>query len=237
MRPLKVKLGWRHFFGSDPYPFTLEDVAERDNTQLQSRFVADLIPETSKLILDLGCGHGRHTEHLARSETQYVVGIDRYPPRQTTVSNKRYIAADFNNLPLADGVVDVCVCLYSSLGYNSDAGTSISEISRVSKFGAIMILDLQGRRKLVSFKRDPLRGGTGYMVSLRLGNTVHQFNLVIFQRSFELFSLRYWCPNLEQALFTLHQEGWKAIRQYGDFDGNPYSKKSTRLILVACLER
>jgi malonyl-CoA O-methyltransferase len=78
---------------------------------LEERAVLALLPDvTGRRALDLGCGTGRYTRHLARRGAR-VVSLDRSLAmlERAAPEARRRLAADARALPLAGGSVDLVV--------------------------------------------------------------------------------------------------------------------------------
>jgi methanethiol S-methyltransferase len=108
-------------------------------------------------VLDLGCGGGFMAEAMARRGAR-VTGIDpavkaiaaaRAHAAQQGLS-VRYMVASGERLPLADGSMDIVVCV-DVLEHVADVGLVLTEIHRVLKPGGLFCFDTINRNWLSAF--------------------------------------------------------------------------------------
>jgi SAM-dependent methyltransferase len=106
---------------------------------LQSRLRGD-----ERLVLDLGCGPGRFTPHLADITRTRVVGIDPIQrlldlaPRHPSVE---YRLMGEGQIPLASGSVDlVWICLVMGGIHGRALASTIDDIRRVVRPGGLVFL-------------------------------------------------------------------------------------------------
>jgi SAM-dependent methyltransferase len=89
---------------------------------------------TGRLVLDAGCGMGRHAYHLLADGAR-VVGLDASPAIDVAAANNRsdgalFVQADLLHLPLASDAFDVVCCL-GVLHHLEDASKAMKELVRV----------------------------------------------------------------------------------------------------------
>ena len=93
------------------------------------------------LALDVACGTGRHTEHLARTHT--TTGVDGSPEMLAVAREKvpgaEFIEADVCHIPLPDASFDVVVCALA-LCHFPELAAPVSEIGRLANPGATVVL-------------------------------------------------------------------------------------------------
>ena len=101
--------------------------------------VATIVESKPQRVLDVGCGPGELTEHIARSGAE-VCGID-ISPRMVELTRARGIAAqlaDVEQLPFADRDFD-CVFAGWVLYHVPDLDRAVSECARVLRPGGRLV--------------------------------------------------------------------------------------------------
>lgn len=151
-----------------------------------------------KKVLDIGCGYGKHSIHLAENDF-YVSSIDisvqslewlkGYIDKKS-INNITLFKADINNLPFEDDYFYVVVCL-SVLHHQclKQIQNSISEIHRVLKQKGCLLFDF------MSIEDDSFGSGeeieTNTFIGSREGeeNIPHHYtDIEEFNRLFEKFT-------------------------------------------------
>jgi 2-polyprenyl-6-hydroxyphenyl methylase / 3-demethylubiquinone-9 3-methyltransferase len=103
-------------------------------------------------VLDVGCGAGFLSNHLARAGFQ-VTGVDAsresidVAARHDTTHSARYLLADALALPFANGSFDV-VCAMDFLEHVEDPAGAIAEMARVLKPGGVFFFHTFNRNFL-----------------------------------------------------------------------------------------
>ena len=98
------------------------------------------------LVLDAGCGDGRHARALAATGAS-VVGADRstalLAPALALGGGPRFVAAEFRALPFRDACFAHVVSFFTSFGYFDDAGNAahLRSLRRVVRAGGGLLLD------------------------------------------------------------------------------------------------
>src|SRR5262249_43283414 len=138
-----------------------EAAAERTAVEVEFLVQALALPPGAAL-LDLACGHGRHTIELARRGYQ-VTGLDLSTShlalaRQAAAAQGvvvSWVEADMRELP--PGPFDAVINLFSAFGYlESDAADQqvLAAVGRVLRPGGRFILDTRNREHVVrTFQR------------------------------------------------------------------------------------
>lgn len=225
-----IAIGWERFFGPDSYPFTLDHVEARDNTDAQVELLTTLIPKPPCLVVDLGSGNGRHARRLAALGFT-VLAIDRFPvpgEQHTTV------VADVGRLPLKPESIDVCLSLYTSAGYR--VGTLLKQLRewhRVSRPDGILIIDFANQNRRLHRASDRFAGGAGKMWSFRVLGRRYQINLATRHSQRTLYAFSY--PELSAMHMhaLLHRARWQVVDIVGDYDGSKHQPSSRRMIFKA----
>jgi len=133
--------------GYERWAATYDD-APNPLLHLEERKLRALLPDLGgKCALDLACGTGRWLEKLSGMGTGLQVGVDcsaamlRVAGKKAAVQG-RLARADCLSLPFQDSVFDLVVCSFA-LSHISDLGQALSELARVTKTGAdVVVSDL-----------------------------------------------------------------------------------------------
>jgi len=107
-----------------------------------------------KIGLDLGCGTGLITRHIA---LQYRVGVDinRWAlakANEHVGDGVRYVNGDAENLPLASGVFDVVVCT-DVLEHLLEPEKAVSNIFRVLRPGGVLVGTVPSKSPVWNYRK------------------------------------------------------------------------------------
>lgn len=73
-------------------------------------------PQTSEVVVDLGCGPGTLARHLRRADVPVLrlVGVDQEPAMldRAASAGMEVVRADVRDVPLPDGLADLVVCAW-----------------------------------------------------------------------------------------------------------------------------
>lgn len=238
---------WRHSFDDEYYRLHAPLFSEAESRREVGAMIELLgIPAGSR-ILDAPCGWGRHTRLFA--EAGYPAwGIDLSPALlRRARSRKRirahYAAADLRRVPFADGVFDVVINVFTSLGiFHTDREDlrMLREARRVLAPGGRLLLESMHRDDVVRH------------FAARDRWTLPDGTVVRARRSFDpVTGLSHehwrWTRGAEQGerehvlrLRTatgiaglVRKAAFGNARFFGDWDGSPFTHRSPRLIVVA----
>lgn len=136
--------GPRGFFGElylrSTRPFLPDAVSDAEAEFLEARLAEARV---DGLVLDLGCGHGRHLGRLARRAPGRVVGLDLDP---LSLQEARQVApvtrADLFRLPFRAGALGAAYCWYNTLGTFADEAVPLAlrELARCVRPGGWLLL-------------------------------------------------------------------------------------------------
>jgi SAM-dependent methyltransferase len=145
------------FFDDDGYLRTV--VAEKlpARSAAEARGAARLAGcRPGALILDAGCGNGRHAVHLARAGYR-VVGLDRSSVLLAAARRSsrdgprpRFVRASYTSLPFAHGTFDAVLCLGTALGYLGEEGdrAPLREFRRVLAPAGRLVIETLHRAEI-----------------------------------------------------------------------------------------
>lgn len=197
------------------------------------------------VMLDLGCGWGRHLR-LLREAGHRVVGLDLSPAllrRAGAAREYELVAGDMRWLPFADGSFDVVVNLGTSLGMfrdDPDVEAALSEARRVMRPGGRLLLEGMHRDDVVSnyAERDAWVLGDGTAVRARrrfdaVAGLSHEVLRWTGPRGggSKRHSLR--LRTATELLRLAEAAGLVATGAYGGWALERFARTSERLILVA----
>jgi SAM-dependent methyltransferase len=240
---------WRNWFG--PGYLSLYDayLAERTPVEVdQLEVLLSLRPPAS--ILDLACGQGRHGIELAGRGYE-VTGVDlsRYllevaaARAQAANVQVRLLQRDMREPP-PDGPFDLALSLFTSFGYFSDDHENHrvleSAAAALVPGGRFLIEVLNGQRERERF--EPVQwfsvGKTAVMERRKLEESGRR--LVVERtvstpnaRETDVHAIRiYSGDELERALYKV---GFANVRLYGDWNGEPLTPFSSRVLAVGTM--
>ena len=234
------------WFDSDHYHtlYGYRDAAEA------SEFVDELIrrlrPRPASAVLDLGCGTGRHSRHLA-SRGFRVTGIDLAArsiaeARRHTRPGLRFVQGDMR-APFGVNRFDYVFSFFTSFGYFDEPAEHLAvvrNIARSLRTGGTLVLDyLNGHHAEMHLNREESRhiDGVTYRIA-RWTSADHLFKRILIGDAGAERPIEY---SERVAKFTLHdfegmfsQNGLAIDAVYGDYRLNAFdASTSPRLILVA----
>lgn len=238
----------RAVFDPDDYLYFYEESLTEERTGKEVEALVNFLhlDEPSK-IMDLACGHGRHANQLAK-RGHSVTGIDitdgfleiaREDAKGLNVSVE-YICEDMRNISYSDEF-DIVLLLFTSFGYFSDEGNKLvlQNIFKALKPGGYFCFDIHNRDVAVKNMRP-------YNVIEKEGNFQIDRSTIDSENGFWInrrviirngvrkdlpFFIRLYNPN--EIRYLLSDAGFADISFYCDWDGNPISIKSGRMIIVA----
>jgi SAM-dependent methyltransferase len=230
---------WREFFGEGPYPYDLSLVEMRDGWERECRMVRTVVGPPPCMLIDLGCGYGRHMAGLREAGYRVVgtdISVECVRRSLERPDSHQAVCAANEYLPFPDKVFDGAYSVYSSIGY---AGTCtlriLAEACRVTRPGGWLVIDVS---------RDPARSlrwgwervphGVAAWTKRTGKRWVHQRNFVASRRVMGQFGFtmeRHTAVSLQRGA---QRAGWAECQFYGDHALSPLEAVSRRLVMVAC---
>jgi ubiquinone/menaquinone biosynthesis C-methylase UbiE len=197
-------------------------------------------------ILDVRCGHGRHTAELARRGHR-VTGVDLNDAplgvARAHAPDAELLQGDMRELPV-DGPFDVVLNLWTSLGYfedDADNERALAEFARVAAPGGAVVIETinpfylhqhlrphgwdelpDGSLLLDDRELDPVSGRTNTIATLVAPDGSRRD----LPNSIRLYTV----PELGSLC---RRAGLGVERVYAGYDGVPFDGDSFRYILVA----
>ena len=239
-------------FHADEYLYFLKETIDEENTPLQIDFAEKALEMSPPMrVIDLGCGHGRHTNELSRRGYK-AVGIDTiqgFVDVATADAEKESLASQFVKGDLrgfrAEEIFDRAICLFDVLGFFSDED---HEVILRNAFDALMpggrlLLDLRTREWMMRIPPVSVHDkGNGDLMIDRVQFDIESGRLVD-QRTFVragkvrsvTFSVRLYTYTEMKTI--LRSVGFQVDAVYGGFDGSPLHLAKPRTLILATKPR
>ena len=199
------------------------------------------------LILDIGCGNGRHLK-LLRNSGRRAFGLDRSPTllKAATALDGILVLGDMRRLPFAPGSFTGLICMFTTFGYFGSPSAHrnlLAEFARVVDASGTLVLDYLNapavRCGLVPRTTRVVDGHT--VEEIRTIETVDGEERVVKNISIsdaggsqiEHFQERVSLYDRDELLELLSQSGWVERASLGDYDGGGWSPESDRLMVIA----
>ncbi len=214
------------------------------------------LPQTAEgaRILDLCCGHGRHTVELAAagysmvgqdlSATFLDLAKDAAAARDLQI---RFIHADMRQIPF-ESELDAVINLFSAFGYfddNAENQKVLDAVGRALKPGGKFLIDLLNTLRIIRDflpqSWDELSDGT-VVLTKRNYNILTGYNEECrtyiapdgSKREIHLALRLYFYPEFTEML---NRAGLTPIQVFGDYDGSEFTWDSKRMIVLAEKQR
>ena len=205
-------------------------------TESEARFIRTNLPEGR--LLDLGCGHGRHMEHV-RS-----IGIDRDPLSLAEAKSFGPVArADFRAIPFRDRAFDGAWCWYNSMGTFEDDQVPVilRELGRCVRPGGSLVIQGSHVDRAIAQPEagfdGPLPDGSHlkeravFNPQRRRDEIVRNLRLPDGRVMEAPFFIRYY--DLDEWRGLLSEAGFELEWSVGGLDGAPLDASSTDVIVGA----
>lgn len=237
------------FFGPD-YLLTYEDVLPQGRTVEQIDFIEKTLGLTSGVrILDIPCGHGRHSVELAR-RGHTVTGVDinsffLEKAHETAVATNislRLKKMDMREIQFKDEF-DVALNLFTAIGYfdnDEDDQRILHNIFKALKKDGVFILDFLNANWIArNFKGKEWRelSDGSLLLEERTHDPIRGRNMdrrILVPRNGMPIEL----PKSQVRTYTPYElvclgqkAGLSLMKAFGDFNGSPLTNQSRRVIL------
>jgi SAM-dependent methyltransferase len=197
------------------------------------------------LILDAGCGNGRHAVPLARAGYR-VVALDCShvliaAARRTAHGSPwpHFVRGSYAELPFHGGVFQAVLCLGTALGYLGDGGdrAALREFRRVLAPGGRLVIETLHRgeigAKLSEHEDRPLAGGGMLCIDRRFDRArgvMHELQRLEDDSPRE-YELRVYGQDELQRM--VEDAGFRVIGRHASLAGEGEPSPATPLVLVA----
>lgn len=232
---------YRQWFGEDY--LDLYSHRDQDEADAHARFVEERLgPQKPRAVLDLACGAGRHTAALRRRGIR-ALGVDLSLTLLAHGERLPRVAGDMRCLPFAASTFDWVLNFFTSFGYFESERENfrvLEEVVRVLAPGGRLLIDFMNvdrtlaalepyeavdsddRRVEIERWYDPATKRLNKRIRVESGSGP--------VRSF-LESVRAY--RADEVATGLRWAGLEVSALYGNFNGEPYSLDSERVIFVA----
>lgn len=238
-----MKCWYKKSFGED-YLLIYRHRSREQAKQEINRLIQWLHLTTDDHILDLCCGSGRHAISLAEAG-YHVIGIDlsktllRKAIQDAQGLPVYFVHGDMRKLPFVDQSFEVVLNLFTSFGYfekNECNLEVLKEIYRVLKPHGRFCIDFLNeqylRRNLVPESKRMIDDTLIHEVREIKGDSVIKTLRIADAERERVYFERVKMYTKAEMIAMLKQAGLTVDRIYGDFQGQPYSDDSERMILV-----
>ena len=236
-------------FDADEYLYFMEDSLRAENTGAQVDFIETRLGlQSGCRIVDLGCGHGRHSIELARrghdvTGVDLVEGFLELARKEAQMQGVKatFLRGDIGTFMVAEPEFHAALCMFDAFGFFDDAhciGT-LRCVHKALLIGGKLVLDIRTREWMVRVPACSVTDkGNGDLMIDR-----HQFDIetgrFIDRRTYVrdgkqrevMFSVRLYAYT--EIKLILHSIGFEIDGVYGDFDGSPLSPNKSRTIIIA----
>jgi SAM-dependent methyltransferase len=244
---IKIPGDWfKHWFDSSFYRSLYANGDENEASGFVDELLKELQPAPGSQILDLGCGNGRHSKHLA-SKGFHVTGLDLASSsitiaKRSEAPNLRFSCHDMR-APFGNNCFNYVFNFFTSFGYfktSAEDDKVISNMAQALKPGGTLVMDYinssYAEKNLIPAETKETDGvrysitrwtdAQYFFKKIAIENTGSPAALE-FTEQVKKFSLVELCDLM--AKHNLHLE-----KVYGDYSLNEYnSNTSARMILFA----
>jgi SAM-dependent methyltransferase len=191
-------------------------------------------------VLDVGCGAGRHLKALWRAGAR-AVGLDLSPSllaRARQVADAPLVRSDMRQLPIRPGSIDLTLNLFTSFGYfalDAEHDAALAGMVGTVRPGGWLAIDFLNasllRTSLVPQERARL-GEVEVQIERRITEDGRFVVKTIITQENRRFTERVRLFSADELAAMLEAHGLSVTHRLGDYDGNPYTAESPRVLLI-----
>lgn len=239
---------FKNVFNAKEYLYFYQDTLNVERLKREIDFLIRYAELDNPLeILDLACGHGRHTNALAQIGHQ-VTGIDFNQDFLKIAQEEasklgikvKYIHEDMRKINY-NNVFDRIFVLFTAIGYfDEDQNEEVfKNIFNALKPNGIFCFDSHNRDTFLTYflPSSVVEREGNFMIDQHtfdslIGRCITKRTVIINQltKSFQ-YNVRFYNPTEIVKLFK--QIGFSSVKFYEDWNGTPLGHKSKRMIVIA----
>lgn len=237
------------FFGPQ-YLLEYRNVLTSEKTRSEVNFLHDVLGlKRDMSVIDVACGHGRHTLELARLGCE-VVGVDintyflaiaRQAAERKGIA-VTYIRDDIRQLRFA-GRFDVAVSIFNSIGYfetDEDDQRVFDGVARTLNPRGQFLIDVINRNAVLSnfrgHERRELPNGSSLLIDRSYDpetkRNTDRRTLVSAGATRTLKSQTHRLYSSDELAMMAARSGLTHARSFGDFNGSDLTTSSPRTIMI-----
>jgi ubiquinone/menaquinone biosynthesis C-methylase UbiE len=230
---------WEQFFDED-YEVLYAPVLEPARTEREvAACVSILGLREGMRVLDLCCGTGRHSIPLQRRGLR-VAGVDSSPKLLAKAAERAgrvgaypsWVLGDARELPLRAGSFDAAICLFNSVGYDTDA-EALAMLREARRCARSLLLETAHRDEHVRScgpggvcewaERDGVRVLVERWIEAVPGVSRATFRIQREGRPDVVKDFRHRLYTATELVAMLRQAGFERIECYGDYDRRAFA--------------
>jgi SAM-dependent methyltransferase len=238
------------FFGPG-YLKEYTDLITPERTKTEVDFLENILPlERGVRMLDLACGHGRHTVELARRGWMMTgQDINAFFLKEAARAAEcvgvevRWVHSDMRHIPFEEEF-DIVINLFTAFGYlesDEEDQRVVQEVAKALRPMGTFVLDVINRERVIRFYRDNdwrrLEDGSVALTEGKFDVVTgrnYERRLRIWQDGTrEEFSIVVRMYTLTELIALCTMAGLKFKEVYGSYKGEPLGLDSPRCILIA----
>ncbi len=236
-------MSWHDEYFDDRYIEFYQGIITPARTALEVDFLISLFEATTKKILDMPCGFGRHSIELAKRGYE-VVGIDAYESQLRVakenahnIKNISFIKADMRDIAYTG--FDAVIHLFSSFGYFSrEEDTLVMQnlVHSVKKNGGIIIIDV---RNPVLFCKEMSEYNWRIERTTETSSEIEEFDpatsvqTLTYSRGALTKTAKLNVYQPEEYIAMLRACDCSISGLYGDFKGGEYIPNESKRLIIA----
>ena len=204
--------------------------------------------EKGAVVLDMGCGPGRHSVELARRGFS-VTGVDKISflldeAKQVAHTNDltiEFVQEDLRQFCRPESF-DVALSMFTSFGYFESLAENqqvLINVRRSLKKNGILIIDMMGKEILAHIFKERDWDEIGEIFFLQERKLSRNWSwmesrwLLLGESERYDFSISYWIYSASELTTMLKECGFCSVEVCGNLSGAPYDHTAERLVAIA----